>query len=72
MTHGQKNKIIQLDVLYEIILAIQGRSINQYKNLGIKSSRFKNNILMFLTETGNYFVVFYFKNTNECPPQKLS
>ena len=71
MTHCQKYKKIQLDVLYEIILAIQGRSINQYKNLRIKSSRFKNNILMFSTETGNYFV-FYFKNTNECPPQKLS
>jgi len=54
----------------KIILASQVRSINQYKNLRSTSSRFKNNILMLLTETRNYVDVFYFNKNNRMSSTK--
>jgi len=54
----------------KIILASQVRSINQYKSLRSTSSRFKNNILMLLTETRNYVDVFYFNKNNRMSSTK--
>jgi len=46
----------------KIILASQGHSINQYKNLKSKSLRLKSNILMRLTEIINHFVLYFNKH----------